>query len=242
MDYVRVIETEGRRIVDLARRGLLEAKVPHIPNWTMQDVVAHLGGVHRWATEIVRTLNWEGRRHRKGTETGEALVAWFEEGLGHLVDTFSQADPEAKCGNFSPGSPNVVGFWLRRQAHETSMHRWDVGAAAGVRDPFDPSFATDGIDEVFHTFTRSRGKQVLEAPVGIRTDDTGGEWTLSPAEKPGRIDVKVGIDGPVEATLHGPAEETLLVLWKRLGLDEADIEIEGDRSMIERMLTGPVSP
>lgn len=238
MDYVAVVSSEAKRISDLARRGPLDARVPHMKRWTLGDVIAHLGGVHRWAASIVSS-GWEGKGHRGGAETGDALVAWFEEGADLLVSTLQAADLTAKCGNFSPGSPNTAHFWFRRQAHETTMHRWDVESAIDAQSPIDATFATDGIDELFHTFTRARGKQALEDPIRIVTTDTEMGWTLAPTSTPGRVDLTTD-DNQVVANLSGPAEALLLALWKRISLD--GVEISGDAEVVRRFVAGPVSP
>lgn len=240
MDYVDVVATEGKRISQVARRGPADAPVPHIPRWTVESVVAHLGGVHRWAARTVRDRRLEGG-HRRGKEKGEALVRWFDEGVQELVEALRGADPSEPCTNFSPGSPKNVGFWYRRQAHETTMHRWDVEAAVDDVTPIDPAFASDGIDELFRTFTRTRGKQVLAGPVVVRTTDTAESWTLVPTEKPGRVDLTTDEVPPI-AVLAGQAEHLLLALWKRLPLHSAQVAIEGDAGAVEAFVSGPVSP
>lgn len=241
MDYLRTLVTEGGRIGRLAREGPLDAPVPHIPRWTVERVVAHLGGVHRWAEEIVRTRDYSGQSIRMGTDTGPALVDWFDEGLARLVETLSAATSEEACSNFSPGSPRTVGFWHRRQAHEAAMHRWDVEAALGLRSPFETPFASDGIDELFRTFTRTRGKQELTTSLRIAATDTGHAWTLVPADKPGRVEITTD-DGEAENSLSGSAEEVLLALWKRLPLDGAAVDIDGDVAAVARFVAGPISP
>lgn len=240
VDYVDVVAAEAKRISELARRWPLDAPVPHIPRWTMESVIAHLGGVHRWAARTVRERRLEGG-HRRGRESGEALLEWFEEGVTELIDALRSADPTGPCPNFSPGSPNTVAFWHRRQAHETTMHRWDVEAAAGAISPIEEGFASDGIDELFHTFTRNRGKQVLAGPLIVRTDDTDSTWTLVPAEKPGRVDLTLEEVEPV-GVLSGAAEQLLLALWKRLPLEVARVEIEGDTDAVSVFVAGPISP
>lgn len=209
--YLSVIAEEASHIQRDSSTRPPRCAVPHIPRWTVEHVVAHLGGMHRWAENIVATRHYDGTGHRRGTDRGEALLAWFEEGVEKLIATLSQAEEAEKCGNFSPGSLGTVGFWHRRQAHETTMHRWDVEAAVGGHEPIDAGFATDGVDELFHIFTRTRGKQVLDAPVRIATSNTGSSWVLAPAHKPGRVDL-VDDPGEVVATLSGPAERMLLAL------------------------------
>jgi uncharacterized protein (TIGR03083 family) len=166
---------------------------------------------------------------RRGRDHGDALIAWFEDGVDHLATVLAGTDLDAPCPNFSPGSANVVAFWARRQAHETTMHRWDVEAANGAFSPIDAPFATDGIDELFTTFTRSRGRQDLAVPMRITTTDTNASWGLAPANAPGRIEVLPAPppDTEVAATLSGPAEQVLLALWKRLDLATADVTISG---------------
>jgi uncharacterized protein (TIGR03083 family) len=241
--YVERIAAEGARVCEVARIGPLDARVPHLRRWRLSDVVAHLGGVHRWAAAVVTERSMSVGR-RRGREQGEALVAWFEEGVDHLVSVLAATDLDEPCPNFSPGSANVVAFWARRQAHETTMHRWDAEAANGHLTPIDAAFATDGIDELFATFTRSRGGQALDAPVLVTTTDTDTTWLVSPAEKPGRVEVHSApeTDSEAAAALSGPAEQVLLALWKRLDLATAEVVVSGRPDVVERFVAGPVSP
>lgn len=241
--YVAVVAREGARVSAVARDGDWHARVPHMKRWKLVDVVAHLGGVHRWAAEIVttRTMN---RSHRRGRDTGEALLAWFDEGLAELVEVLSATDPAEPCPNFSPGSPSTVGFWARRQAHETTVHRWDVEATGGIPGPIDPLLATDGVDELLHVFTRTRGGQVLPAPVALTCSDTGAGWIVSPAGKPGRVVVAHARESSAEpvATVVDLAEQLLLVLWGRRSAVDGGLTITGDHRAALAFLTGNPSP
>ncbi|HEX2153361.1 MAG TPA: hypothetical protein VHL52_05225 [Acidimicrobiia bacterium] len=44
------------------------------------------------------------------------------------------------------------------------MHRWDVESSVGQRSAIDADFATDGIDGLFHTFTRMRESRFSPVP------------------------------------------------------------------------------
>lgn len=239
MDYLAVISAEAARIAEIGRSTPPEASIPHIGGWTVEDVIAHLGDVHRWATGIVTTRTFARRQPTEDHEEGEALVRWFEDGARRLVSVLASTDPEEPCPNFSRPSPQSVRFWSRRQAHETTMHRWDIEAAGGMTTQIDSGFADDGIDELFHTFTRIRGRQSLSAPVRIVASDTGSRWTLIPGSEPGRVAIGISEEGPV-ATIEGPAEKLLLTLWKRLPLDE--IDVVGDRQVASAFVAGPLSP
>jgi uncharacterized protein (TIGR03083 family) len=239
--YSEIVAAEGNRIAVVARDGPLDARVPHMKRWRMQDVVAHLGGVHRWATQIVSTCSWDGSGFHRGRDEGESLILWFEQGVADLVAALEAADPAAKCPNFSPGSPQVAGFWSRRQAHETTVHRWDAESASGAITPILPLVATDGIDELLHTFTRTRGHQVLDEVLELLTTDTGAAWTVTPAAKPGRVEVVRGKPIGAAATVSGPAEDLLLSLWHRLSIEEASLAITGRTEAAVGFVTGPVT-
>lgn len=240
-EWPDVVADEGARIVAVARAGALDARVPHMRRWRLADVVAHLGGVHRWADGIVASRQWSGEGHRRGRATGEALVTWFEQGLVELVDTLRRADPSAACPNWSPGSPSTVGFWLRRQAHETAVHRWDAEAAAGLVTPIAPDLATDGVDEMLTVFRRTRGDQPLGGTLGLTTRDTGRCWRVAPAGEPGRIVVSAVDDVPrdVDALVTCPAETLLLAVWGRRTISSPDVEVTGRVEVARAFLPGP---
>lgn len=241
--YLDTIATEAARVVEVARIGPMDARVPHMRRWRLSDVVAHLGGVHRWAAEVVQLRSMSVGR-RRGRDDGDALIAWFAEGAAQLTATLGDLDLDEPCPNFSPGTATTVLFWARRQAHETAMHRWDVEAAIGQTTGFAPAFAVDGIDELFHAFTRSRGGQVLTAPVGVTATDVSATWLLTPADKEGRVDVARtdAVPDDARATIDGAAEAVLLALWHRRSLDESDVHLTGDRDIAEAFLAGPTSP
>lgn len=242
--FVDVVAEEGRRVAEIARSGPLDARVPHMLRWRLTDVVAHLGGVHRWAAGIAAARTWSGAGHRRGDARGGALVEWFEAGLAELTAVLTAADLDASCPNFSPGSPGTVGFWARRQAHETTVHRWDAEAAVGRTSPIGAELATDGIDEVLAVFRRTRGGQLLDAPLALVTADTGARWRVSPAVKAGRIEISTGEGAPddVAATVAAPAEALLLALWGRRSLSASGVHITGRVDLAHGFMPGPRLP
>jgi uncharacterized protein (TIGR03083 family) len=238
---VDVVAEQGARVAAVARSGPLDGRVPHMRRWRLTDVVAHLGGVHRWAAGIAATRAWTGSGHRRGSARGDALIEWFEVGLAELVAVLSTADYAAACPNFSPGSPKTVGFWARRQAHETTVHRWDAESVAGRFTPIEADLATDGVDEMLTVFRRARGGQPLDAPLGLVATDTGGCWRVSPAAKPGRVTIASGenaLDG-VAATVAAPAEALLLAVWGRRPIDDGDFRVTGRAELARAFLPGP---
>ena len=242
--FVDVVAEQGARIASVARDGPLCARVPHMRRWTLTDVVAHLGGVHRWATGIVSARAMSGG-HRRGTATGPELIDWFEDGLTKLVAALATADFSASCPNFSPGSDKTTGFWARRQAHETLVHRWDAEAATGQITEMDSTLATDGIDEMLTVFRRTRGGQPLPGPVVLTATDTGRSWRVSPAPVQGRVEIsstEARVADKVAATVAAPAESLLLALWGRIPIQGEPFRVTGRYEVARAFLPGPGLP
>ncbi len=236
IDMVDVVEREIGRISELIRGCDLTTPVDHLGRWKVRDVVAHLGGVHRWAARIVDERSMDGPGATKPKLDGEELLDWFDAGAEQLVTTLRSADQESDCPNFNPGSANVVAWWSRRQAHETTVHRWDMEKALGCTTPIAAAVAADGIDEFLDVFVRTRGKQTLTAPITLNTTEPPRSWTLTLATKPGRLDVDVGGEITADTTLAGEPEQLLLVLWGRLGLGDTDIVVTGDSGVAESLV------
>ena len=73
--------------------------------------------------------------------------------------------------------------WPRRQAHETSVHRWDAEHCGGATTAIDPELASDGVDEYFDLVLRQHaGRHSISLPSGslhLHCTDTLGEWLVA---------------------------------------------------------------
>lgn len=235
LDAAGGVAVASARISELARSVNLGLPVPRLGRWKIRDVVAHLGGVQRWATRIIRTRSMAGPGFTKSRLDGEELCAWFDEGAAELTATLGAADPTVPCPNFNPGSASTTAFWLRRQLHEAVVHRWDVENAAAATTQIDPVVAADGVDEYLDVWLRTRGKQTLSAPLALRTTDPDRAWTISPASRPGRVDVARGMVAETAAEISGPAAGMMLMLWGRVTVTEGGLTIAGDRAVAESL-------
>ncbi|MGI9606370.1 MAG: maleylpyruvate isomerase family mycothiol-dependent enzyme [Acidimicrobiales bacterium] len=234
---IAAMTASAARISELARSCELSTPVPHLGRWRVRDVVAHLGGVHRWAARIVTTRSMDGPGFTKSKLDGIELCDWFDEGVQALLEAFRANDEDADCPNFNPGSVKNVAWWSRRQAHETTVHRWDVEHALDCTTPIESDLAADGVDEFLDVFVRTRGKQTLIAPLVLATNQPDRAWTLAPAAKPGRLDVVPGRDPEVKTELAGDAEQMLLHLWGRLKLTESELTVYGDLDVASSLTT-----
>ncbi len=231
--YLSSISEDSARLARAARRGLGEA-VPSCPGWDVEKLLLHVGLVHRWAAKVVRTRAAEpvdmGGMPR--APDGPERVDWFDEGAADLVAVLSETDPDTPVWTFA-GSPSTAKFWYRRQAHETSIHRWDGEAAHGTAGPIDPELAVDGVDEMLDVLASGMALQVPEGGMGgslhLHCTDAGGEWLVSLA--PGRVEVSHQ-HAKGDAALRGTASDLNLFVWGRVPASR--LELFGDASVAER--------
>ncbi len=209
--YLDHLAADIERFAAALERGPLDAPVPWCGEWTVADLGEHLGGVHRWATGIA-----VGRRDMPADPApadGSGMAAWMRAGGLALLDALGALDPEATVWNPFPVD-KVGAVWPRRQAQETSVHRWDVERAIGLDPSIDPALAADGIGEYFWlALPRLMAREGVEAPeqsLLVRTTDTGDEWHVAAAD--GGI-VEAG--GEPSTTMIGTAPDVLLALWRR---------------------------
>ena len=225
-DYIQALRSDGEALASAAE-GALDRQVPTCPAWTVADLVEHTGFVHRSKARAVRrgdteppsTGYWEQPKPPR-----DALLAWYREGLAELVEVLAAADPGKPV--YSWAEDHTAGFWQRRMAQETLVHRYDAEASVDRFTPIDPALAADGVDEFLQVFARLNDEP-YEGPRGdiaFATSDTGDRWTVS-LDDAAHV-VAGGTRG--EASLELPAADLLLVLWRRRPGDTAVITGNAD--------------
>jgi uncharacterized protein (TIGR03083 family) len=215
--------------VAYAGRAGLEAGVPTCPDWTVLDLVAHQGMVHRWAGALVRGERPSDEEVEGYAETGRTLadpLAWLSDGAAELAGSITAAG-QVHAPVFLNDAPPVREFWARRQCHETTMHAVDALAASLGRPPrpqevwIDSELAGDGIDELlggFLTRPRSRLRCDEDALLVVRPHDLGDWWQVDLGPRPAVTTRRTTVDElPDDADweLTGAAVELYLRLWNR---------------------------
>lgn len=233
-EYVETLEREGGLLADAAERAGTEALVPTCPGWRVGDLLRHTGAVHRWATGYVADGLVDPVPFPDAPElAGAELLAWFREGHAELVRTLSEAPADLLCWTFLPtAAPSPLAFWARRQAHETTVHRFDAEAALGpAQAPVTPEFAEDGVDELltgFHARPRSRVRTEEPKTLRVRAADTGAVWTVHLSREPARTVLGDTGEQP-DCELTGEAAWLYAALWNRVPL--AGPGVTGDTSL-----------
>ena len=233
MDAARLIEhlaDSADRLGHAAGRAGWDASVPGC-EWTVRELVTHIGGVHRWAADIVATAS-----PTPDTPAGEAvgtgpaddtLLDWYAAGHEALVDTLRAAPDDLDCFTFLPAeSPRH--FWARRQAHETTIHRVDAEGAAGQVTPIDAALAQDGIAELLQGFARRKRNAPTEAgTIGLAAAD-GPSWRITLGGE--RIEAEAGADVQgADTTVRGTSGDLYRWLWNR----PSAAAVEGRRELAE---------
>ncbi|MFJ8145852.1 maleylpyruvate isomerase family mycothiol-dependent enzyme [Streptomyces sp. NPDC096048] len=228
--FVEILDREGVLLAAAAESAGADAKVPTCPGWQVRDLLRHTGMVHRWAADIVAGGHTSPIPDGGLPDLdGSALLTWFREGHGQLVDTLADASPDVHCWHFMP-APSPLAFWARRQAHETTVHRIDAESArGGVPTGIGADFAVDGIDELLCAFhARPKSAVRTEEPRTLRvraTDVPGAVWTVRLSTRP--PETERGDAGDTDCELTGPAARLYPALWNRLPFPE----VTGDASL-----------
>ncbi len=232
-ELIQQLRADGERLTSVAASVDLAADVPTCPDWSVADLLHHLGGVHRWATGFVHGAGRQPEdgdleRFVGGWPQDDRLVAWFRDGHAGLVDALRSASPDLDTWTFMDApSPRV--FWARRQAHETAIHRIDGESAVGEVTGVPTPFAVDGIEELLFGFAprATRSDDVTRRRVlAVQPTDVDRTWSVT--FEPNGLTVRPAIEAEPDAWVRGPAAAIYRCLWNR-GADE--IELTGDEDV-----------
>jgi uncharacterized protein (TIGR03083 family) len=233
IDYTKNLRADGEKMAQAAARDL-DAHVPTCPEWNVAKLVIHTGQHHRWVADAVRGGGTPPPDPGKPGLRGEELIEWFRRGWRELADLLDESDDETPAWSWS--GDNRVGFWRRRTALETVVHRWDTENAVGTGTTLDATLAADGIDEVFFVMMAGDDSPYKGASglVELATIDTPGAWVLHLEDGKKATASRGSGDrssGAAIATISAPAERMLLFVWGRLGPEA--VTIDGDMSLFE---------
>ncbi|MCP3798024.1 maleylpyruvate isomerase family mycothiol-dependent enzyme [Allokutzneria sp. A3M-2-11 16] len=250
MEWLTCFQREAGAFEGAVRRADGQAPiVPSCPQWTLTDLVLHLGYVHRVVTSIVterltappdvhgtqfRVRHPDWQRWPSLDEAPNhgplpaGLADWFAEGAAALHDVFRADAPDTPVWTWT--ADQTVGFWIRMQTTEAALHRWDAQNAFGDAWPIDDEHAALAITEHFELLVPAwRHMRPAEDGAGERVRLTDGRrgWTVEFTGDEARY-----VDAPAHVELAGTASDLLLFLWNRIPADH--LAITGDRAVLDR--------
>ena len=232
--YIASIRAESTALADAAT-GHLDQKVPPCPDWTVTDLVKHMGRVFGWVSTILAAA---GDRPAGGfaepPPDGGALLDWYGQVRDQVIADLTSHRPEDPAWVFVPSAPQNAGWWCRRQALESAVHRFDAQSASGTPAGLDPVLAAEGIDEYLTgLLPRIARNQSIEGMTGtfhVHTTDTDGEWSLDFDAEGLAVRHE---HSKADTAIRGPASGLYLWILNRQTVDEAGLEVFGDRSVVD---------
>jgi uncharacterized protein (TIGR03083 family) len=250
--YVAEIEASTAGLAEILAEYDQSLPIPSCPEWTLRQLVTHVGRAHRWAAEITRTrsdafIPFREVPDGKLPDDRAEQCAWLRAGAARIIDAVQEAGSDLV---WSFTGPAPAGFWMRRMAHETLVHRADAQLAAGAEpEPvIEAEVAADAIDEWLMLLTGGilghvgERAKALSASTGLHihaTDDGlggRGEWMIR--HDAGGLTVEPG-HGKGGAALTGPAASLLLVLMRRRTVSDPAVTVYGDSAVVDGWLASP---
>jgi uncharacterized protein (TIGR03083 family) len=230
MEYgtlVQHVRVDGERLAAVAGGRGVEP-VPSCPGWTVDDLVRHVAEVyeHKIACTLLGHApdpwppEWPADR---------SAIEWFTDAHGRLLEMFDRNEPTTPSATWWPPD-QTVGFWARRMAHETAVHRYDAELAVGATTPIDTDLAADGVDEILRImlvgdWSDDPSEAATGQSISVETGDR--RWTVVLDREAVTIDARsAGID----ARVGGDPSDVDLWLWGRVADD--GVSASGDLDAI----------
>ena len=233
------------------------AAVPTCPGWTVADLTRHVGEVYLHKTLAMRE-GAEPEPWPPAELADEEPIALLDRAYAGLRQEFATREPEDPAGSwYTPDQ--TAGFWIRRMAQETVIHRID--AELGTGQPVAPvpaDLAVDGIDELLKVFVAysvaewgdyfsdildgSRGwTYTVRADGDGDGDGVGAAWRMRTgpglfAVEDGAGGNEAGAAGAADVTVSGTPEAVLRWVWNRESAGEpSGVTVEGPPEAVEEL-------
>jgi uncharacterized protein (TIGR03083 family) len=246
--YLDALTAQSALLAEALAGTNLEMRVPTCPDWTLHQLAAHLGRAHREATAIIAggltTPPDFGALKVSAPLDAQALGTWLYDGAAELVESIRLVGPQTPVWGWT--DDQSAGFWSRRMAHETAVHRADVELALGREFALEPDLAADAISEWLSLLGSPQAVQFRPELAELRGEgqtlhlhatDPGlgeaGEWIVrrtpsGPVWEPGHRKGDVAVRGAVVSLL--------LVLMRRVAPAQAPVTVLGDASLLDHWL------
>ncbi|MEU7042676.1 maleylpyruvate isomerase family mycothiol-dependent enzyme [Streptomyces varsoviensis] len=246
--YCDEVLAQTEQLVDVVAGADAKAMVPSCPEWTLEQLLRHVGAAHRRVEATVRTRatafvpdeQVSGIGGPEGADLG-AIGEWLREGAALLVSTLREVGPDVEVwAFFGTGSSS---FWARRMAHETVVHRADAALAVGAEFTVDTTVGADTIDEWLHICAQP---QLMEARPQLR-ELLGAGRTLhfhgTDAGPGAAAEWLVDLTGDAIAVrrahekaavaVRGPVGDVLQLVFRRQPVSAGRVEVLGDAELLD---------
>lgn len=218
--YCAEIIEQTRVFRDTLKGVELDTRVPTCPEWTVRDLVVHVGSGHRRAAEVVRTRAtsflspdeipcYGGPEGLPEAEVApgayaEAISVWLSESAQLVSDELRVAGEESPAWTLT--GQHRAAFWARRRTHDTLVHRVDAALAASEAScgpvptaAIPAALAADCLDE-FLELTSSEEALAQWPPLRTLSARAGESLHLHATDEPGSFPWQSSLrDSPASA-------------------------------------------
>lgn len=230
--YVEHVGSDGRLLIGVAD-GRLSLEVPSCPGWTVLDLVCHVAEVyeHKIACTL---LGREPDPWPPDWPTDRDPIEWLGDAHERLLEMFARSDATTPSATWWPPD-QTVGFWARRMAHETAVHRVDAELATGSATPIDAELAVDGVDEILAIMLEGDWSEAPDVGAGgqaVAVSTGGRTWRVVLEREAVTV---VEEDGAHDAVVEGDPSDVDLWLWGRASDDR--VTRSGDEEALRVLRT-----
>lgn len=228
--YFESIDADTERLLSLAARDP-GAAVPCCPGWTVRDVAIHVAEVYEHKVRVMADNAWPNPWPPVDV-VDQAPVDRLVDALAQLFEEFAHHTITDPTTTFS-ADDRTIGFWARRMALETAVHRYDAELALDDVTPIPGELALDGIDEVLRVMLAGpwwESRVTTEHPVDAMVAVESGQhrWVCSVEAK--RVTIAADATSISDATVSGDPMAVFLWLWGRVGDDQ--VVLSGDEQVV----------
>jgi len=237
-EMLTLIEDRSAALRAAADQAGLTARVPGCPDWSVRDLVTHLGEVQNfWAAAAASPADGPPSEDQVDREPGDDLMGWSARATATLVAALRAAGPDRPCWTWweESGAPMTAGAVARHQVQEAGVHAFDAQQAAGRSEPLPGDVAADGIGEFLTVGMASLGPWPHRPGAVALAADDGPAWVVSLSGDGARAVAadEAGGAGP-DARLRGSASDLVLALYGRQVAGK--LTVDGDQELASQLL------
>ncbi|MFY4721478.1 maleylpyruvate isomerase family mycothiol-dependent enzyme [Streptomyces sp. LaBMicrA B280] len=241
-DLLRLIDERSTAFrAAIAAAPSLDVQVLTCPEWTLSDLVQHIGERRRlWAATVAAGPDATSKTPAQGDAVApqerEAVLAWLAASTELMLAALREAGPDQGCftGWGVTQTPHTSGGVARHQVQEIAVHTYDAQLTVGDSASLPVEVALDGVEESLFiaSFTRSAWPHKptafdFHATEGrswrLTVDGDGARTTRLPAAGEGQ--------NAAGLSIRGTASD--LVLWRYDRISVDSLQLDGDRELLD---------
>ena len=243
-DHLRLIDERSAAFrAAVASAPSLDVQVPTCPEWTLFDLVQHLGAGRRsWAATIEAGPTAAAKVSAESIPAPpaerEGQVAWLAGSTRELLDALREAGPDRGSWMWwgDSQSPPTCGAVARHQLQEIAMHTYDAQLTVGDLQPLPEEIALDGVEDFLLTCCSTTVAWPHEPAVVDYHATEGRSWRQRVSADGSRITRLPEADQAQEAadmSIRGTASDLVLSFYGRIPWDS--LKLDGDQQVYQRL-------